>query len=562
MKKSASEGAFFSPRIFISFVLSLAAIITALFGFSGSSYSSPPGQPSNPAPNLIVISSYHNDTSRPLRESFVWPPPLTLEHEANENPKIPFHHIDKPDAVIQNMQVSILGVLTPTIPRPILNFNGIPYPGVGCNCAPSDSNGAVGETQYVQIVNEGYQVFDKRTGNSVLGPNTISSIWFGFGGVCENGGSGDPVVLYDHLANRWLISQFAGRPGVFPTDECIAVSTTSDATGSYHRYGFHLGTKAFDYPKLSVWPDAFYMSMIVFNSSLTAYLGPQPFAFDRASMLAGHPASLITFDPLGGNVDPLLPADLDGSRLPPAGAPNPFVEFPGNDKYNIYHFHVDFRNPAQSSFTLFASPDAAPFMQICPATRACVPQKDVRASSKLDAIGDRLMFRLAYRNFSTHESLVSNYTVKAGGVAGVRWFELRHVTSGTARVFQESTYQPDLTWRWMASAGMDKDGNLAIGFSASSPNIFPQIRYAGRKATDPLNTLAQGERHLFNGTGSQQRTGNRWGDYSGLSIDPVDDTTFWYTNEYYDATSSFNWRTRIGNFKVGGPVAGPSLNSD
>ena len=114
----------------------------------------------------------------------------------------------------------------------------------------------------------------------------------------------------------------------------------------------------------------------------------------------------------------------------------------------------------------------------------------------------------------------------------------------------------------MASAGMDKDGNLAIGFSASSPSIFPQIRYAGRKATDPLNTLAQGERHLFNGTGSQQRTGNRWGDYSGLSIDPVDDTTFWYTNEYYDATSSFNWRTRIGNFKVGGAVAVPSLNSD
>ena len=139
-----------------------------------------------------------------------------MEHEANENPKIPFHHIDKPDAVIQNTQVSILAVLT-TIPRPILNFNGIPYPGVGCNRAPSDSNGAVGETQYVQIVNEGYQVFDKRTGNSVLGlKNTISSIWFGFGGVCENGGSGDPVVLYDHLANRWLISQFAGRPASIP----------------------------------------------------------------------------------------------------------------------------------------------------------------------------------------------------------------------------------------------------------------------------------------------------------------------------------------------------------
>src|SRR6059058_5898626 len=119
------------------------------------------------------------------------------------------------------------------------------------------------------------------------------------------------------------------------------------------------------------------MSMIVFNSSVTAYLGPQPFAFDRVSMLPGKPATLITIDPLGGNVDPLLPADLDGSKLPPAGAPNPFVEFPGNGKYNIYHFHADFRSPAQSSFTLFASPGAAGFTQICPTTRACVPQKDV-----------------------------------------------------------------------------------------------------------------------------------------------------------------------------------------
>ena len=159
------------------------------------------------------------------------------------------------------------------------------------------------------------------------------------------------------------------------------------------------------------------------------------------------------------------------------------------------------------------------------------------------------MFRLAYRNFGSHESVVSNYTVSAGGVAGVRWFELRNVTSGPVTVFQESTYQPDTTWRWMGSAAMDKNGDLAVGFSASSANIFPQIRYAGRKVTDPLNTLAQGEAHLFDGTGSQKGTGNRWGDYSGLSIDPVDDITFWYTTEYYNSTSSFNWRTRIGNFK-------------
>ena len=150
----------------------------------------------------------------------------------------------------------------------------------------------MGLTQYVQIVNEGYQVFDKATGNSVLGPRSISSIWSGFGGVCQTGGSGDPVVLYDHLANRWLISQFAGASTI--TDECVAISTTSDATGSYYRYGFHLGSNFFDYPHLGVWPDAYYMSMNVFNSSGTTYLGPQPFAFDRTKMLAGQAATFVS----------------------------------------------------------------------------------------------------------------------------------------------------------------------------------------------------------------------------------------------------------------------------
>ncbi len=554
MKKSPrSEAAFFQLRMVISFVLSSIGVVLALLGFSGSYGASARAQAAAPGSGVVaVIASYHNDTSGPLRESFLWPPQTTSEHEANHNPKIPFHHLDSADPIIQNMSASMLGPLAPAIGRTILNFSGIRYPGVGCNCAPPDPNGAVGKTQFVQMVNEGYEVFDKSTGNSVLGPNSISSIWSGFGGACENGGSGDPIVVYDHHAGRWIITQFASLTGSPPiTHECVAVSTTSDATGTYNRYGFRLGSNFFDYPKLSVWPDAFYMSMNVFNATGTAYLGPQPFAFDRAKMLAGKPATVVTTaNPLGSNLDPILPADLDGSTLPPAGAPNSFVEFPGNNRYNVYHFHVDFATPANSTFTLFAKPAAAGFSQICPTTRACVPQKGVTSASKLDAIGDRLMFRLAYRNFGNHESVVSNYTVNAGGVAGVRWFELRNVTSGPVTVFQESTYQPDTTWRWLGSAAMDKAGNLAIGFSASSGGIFPQIRYAGRKVTDPLNTLAQGERHLFNGTGSQQQTGNRWGDYSALTVDPVDDTTFWYTNEYYDSTSPFNWRTRVGNFKL------------
>ena len=250
------------------------------------------------------------------------------DRDANENPKIPYRHIDGYDPVVQNWHVSQHGFTAPNIPAPIRNFDGIGYPGVGCNCAPPDTNGAVGLTQYVQMVNEGYQVFDKATGASVLGPNSITSIWTGFGGVCQTNGSGDPVVLYDHLANRWLISQFAGTS--VPTDECVAISQTSDATGAYYRYAFHLGTNFFDYPHLSVWPDAYYMSMNVFNAAGTSYLGPQPFAFDRTKMLAGQPATFVSpVGPLGGSVDAFLPADLDGSTLPPAGAPNTFVGFPG-----------------------------------------------------------------------------------------------------------------------------------------------------------------------------------------------------------------------------------------
>ena len=342
------------------------------------------------------------------------------------------------------------------------------------------------------------------------------------------------------------------------TDECVAVSTTSDATGTYNRYGFHLGSNFFDYPHLGVWPDAYYMSMNVFNSSARPTSARSLLPSIARRCWRARPATFISpVGPLGGSVPPFLPADLDGSTLPPAGAPNTFVGFPSGNQYTAYHFHVDFATPGNSTFTTFATPPAAGFTALCPTTRSCVPELGVTSANKLDGIGDRLMFRLAYRNFGDHEALVGNFTVSSGGVAGIRWFELRGVTAGPVTVFQESTYQPDTTWRWMGSTAMDRQGNLAIGFSASSSTINPQIRYAGRLATDPLNTLAQGEAHLFDGTGSQTGTSNRWGDYSALTIDPVDDATFWYTNEYYSCTTTFNWRTRIGIVRVELRVAGP-----
>lgn len=545
-----SQGGFFDARFSIAFILCFLGTLLALIGFGlspgGFAFAQTP-TPKKGVPFLVGVS-YHNDVSGSLRNLALLPV-SKIEHEDNRNPKIPNHHVDGKDPVIQNTK---LRALTPNVPSTILNFSGIGYPGVGCNCAPPDTNGSVGKTQYVQIVNEGYQVFDKATGASVMGPTSISSVWSGFGGVCETGGRGDPIVLYDRLADRWVLSQFAGTPVI--TDQCVAVSTTSDATGTYNRYGFHLGSNFFDYPKLGTWPDAYYMSMNVFDAASSNYLGPQPFALDRAAMLAGNPATFISpVGPLGSTVDPILPADVDGPTLPPAGAPETFVGFPGGGQYTTYHFHVDFATPANSTWTIFATPAAAAFTSLCPNTRGCVPQ--LGSPDNLDALGDRLMFRLPYRNFGDHESVVGTYSVSAGGVAGVRWFELRGVTTGPISVFQESTYQPDAIWRWLGSIAMDGAGNLAVGYSASNASINPQIRYAVRMSSDPLGTLGQGETTMIAGTGSQTGNENRWGDYASMTVDPVDDRTFWFTSEYFVATGG-SWQTRIGNFKFI-PVAQP-----
>ncbi len=539
------------------------SIFIVLFGlglFTGSSAQAQ-GKDSKTAPSkeeartgVISAASNKNDVSPPLRNQPPWPVVAKqFEREANVNPKIPHKHVDSPDPVVQNAHASILAQLVPSIPSPIRNFDGIPFPGVGCNCAPPDTDGEVGATQYVQMVNEAVQVFDKATGNSLMGPVSINSLWAGFGGICETGGGGDPVVLYDQLANRWVITQFAGSP---PTHECIAVSQTSDATGAYFRYDFTLGTNFFDYPHLGVWPDAYYCAFNVFNAGGTAFLGGQAFAFDRAKMLLGQPATFVTPGILpGGSTDEVfLPADLDGSILPTSGAPATFVYWPGGasgNTYRVLHFHADFVTPAMTTFTLFATVPSAGFTELCPGTRACVPEMG-GAAGILDGIGDRLMFRLAYRKFAdNHEAVVGNFSVSSGGVAGIRWFELRNVTAGPVTLFQESTYQPDTTWRWMGSVAMDGNGSLALGFSASSPTINPEMRYAGRFASDPIGVLAQGEATVpISPTGNQTSGLNRWGDYSDLTIDPVDDATFWFTTEYIPSNGTFNWRTRIASFKL------------
>ena len=376
---------------------------------------------------VIVAQSVKNDTSPRLGN--ITPKPVTPSpnHPAQPNPPIVHRHTNRTDPVVQDSPAA------PKMPGTLLNFDGIPFPGVNCNCAPPDTNGEVGSTQYVQIVNEGIEVWDKITGNSIFGPVGITTLWSGFGGPCENAGRGDPVVVYDQFANRWIVSQFAIGSAGIPESECVAVSTSDDATGSYNRYAFDLGTgfgvNFYDYPKLSVWPDAYYMSMNVFNSSGTAFLGPQPFAMDRSAMLNGTPAAIISTGMLSPSDDQLMPADVDGMNQPPSGAPNPFTEIGTNPTWKVWRFHVDFGQPNLSTFTLAGNIIPAPFSVIC-GGGSCVPQAGT--GDTLDTLGDRSMFRNAYRRFTDgHEALIGDMTVESNGVAGVRWYEINNATSGS-----------------------------------------------------------------------------------------------------------------------------------
>jgi subtilisin-like proprotein convertase family protein len=431
------------------------------------------------------------------------------------------------------------------MPAAEANFEGV---GNVDGVLPPDTNGDVGPDHYVQVVNSAFQIFTK-SGISVFGPAEINTLWTGFGGTCQNSNDGDPVVLYDGISDRWLISQFTATN---PFGECVAVSTTGDPTGSYFRYFFQFSTTIFyDYPKLGVWPDAYYLTANKFNGN--TFAGAAAIALERSSMLQGQTARFKEFaQPDDGA---LLPSDLDGATLPPAGSPNIMASMFDLSTLRVYKFHVDWTNLANSTFGPPISLPVTAFSQLCPSTRSCVRQPGT--SVGLDGLGDRLMHRLAYRNLGDHEAVVVNHAVDVGsGRAGVRWYEIRNL-AGTPSLFQSGTYAPDATSRWMGSIAMDRDGNIALGYSVSSSSVFPGIRYTGRLATDPQGTLPQGETTLIDGGGSQTHTASRWGDYAMMAIDPVDDCTFWFTTEYMPSTSSAGWHTRIGSFRFPGCGAGP-----
>ena len=520
------------------------------------------------------------DISPPLRDMGII---LAGGGEIAENEDreiIPFniHFAPEWDPVVQATTGNAPGK---EIPGPLVSFNGQPNVNF---VTPPDPNAAVGPNHVVAMVNLTFQIFDK-SGNSLFGPANNNTLWAGFGGACQTSNSGDPVVLYDRAADRYLLSQFTATSA--PYMECIAISTTNDPTGSYYRYAFSTGNNFPDYPKAGVWPDAFYFSTREFANGVT-FVGVGAYALNRAQALAGNPnPQLISFlvPPIGAGAnvgDGLLPSDMDGSTPPPAGSPNFFVGSQDNngpygaafDALNLYRFHADFANPGNSTFTLGSTIPVAPFNSIlamCNGGRACIPQPGT--STKIDHQGyrQRPLFRLAYRNFGDHESLVTNQSVSAGNgpngeVSGIRWWEVRN-PNGSPSIFQEGTYAPGLTdgiHRWMGSAAMDGQGNMALGYSASNgsnPAVFPSVWYTGRLAGDPLGTLPQGEGSIINGTGSLTSTASRWGDYTSLTIDPTDDQTFWYCNEWVPTTSSTGWVVRIGSFKLATGGSGANLVS-
>jgi hypothetical protein len=376
------------------------------------------------------------------------------------------------------------------------------------------------------------------------GPTAGNTLWTGFGGGCETNNDGDPIVQYDQAAGRWIFTQFS--VSTTPYLQCVAVSTTSDATSAYNRYAFSYGNTQFiDYPKLGVWPDAYYITYNIFNNG-TTFAGPKTCAWDRTAMLAGASATQVCFQ-LGTSVNSLLPADLDGATNPPAGAPNYQLSL-GSNALNFFKFHVDFATPANSTLTGPTSLAVPAFSKACNGG-TCVPQSGTK--QKLDSLGDRLMHRLAYRvQTGGAETLLVNHSVVAGTSTGIRWYEL-HVTTGSPSLYQAGTYAPDAKYRWMGSIAMDKNGNIGLGYSESSSTSNPSIAVTGRAVTDPLNVL-QAESVVKFGTGSQLRNLSRWGDYSAIQIDPTDDCTFYYTTEYLKSSGTFNWSTWITPFKMNG----------
>jgi hypothetical protein len=543
----------------LSFVgLAGLGMATAAEGPQDQSADGPPKVSGEP-PKAIFRGAFKAikfDISPPLRDMVPGVASVPEEGEADKDRPFPSAGALGPQDVDKIVQTKIG---PGEIPGPNLSWDGFSNM---CGCSPPDSDGDVGPNHYIIMVNLHFAIYSK-VGALMFGPVANNTLWTTFGGTCATHNSGDPVVLYDQLADRWILTQFTSSA---PFANCLAVSTTADPLGTYFRYALPVPSNVLpDYPKWGVWPDAYYLSTREVSAGLIG-----AYAIDRAAVLAGNPAAtIISFTVPGGAGggatagDGLLPTDLDGTQLPPAGSPNFFVGSMDNggpygapqDALTFFKFHADFAVPANSTFGLTNTLPVDPVDTMfgttsCTVSRMCIPQPTT--GNLVDHLGyrQRPTFRLAYRNFTTHESLVTTQSVEAAPlISGMRWYEIRSPQT-TPVIFQQGTFAPGVTdgvHRWMGSIAMDRAGNMLLGYSASNATtVFPSLRYTGRLVTDPPGQMPQGEGTIHAGTGSQ--TGSqRWGDYTAMTVDPADDCTFFYVNEYYPVNAGNTWRMRVGS---------------
>ncbi|MDP2721545.1 MAG: PKD domain-containing protein [Bacteroidales bacterium] len=488
-----------------------------------------------------ITKAAHFDISRPLGQ--VDPIPMGVRkrdwkekvvpnklHLTNELENTPLP--TGPDPVLQNSTRQFSG--TPQVNQ---NFSGITNTyGV----APPDTDGDVGPNHYLQMVNNGFAIWDKE-GNLLYGPADNITLWDGFPGPWSSTNDGDPVVLYDEYSDRWIATQFSlpNYPNG-PFYELVAVSETGDPLGAWYRYAFEFDAMP-DYPKFGVWPDGYYFTTNLFSNG--GFSGGGISILDRSAMLTGDPDAQMIFFVIGynwSNHSSFLPADADGALPPPADSPSYMVNM-GNNVLRVYKVDVDWVNTANSFIEQLSTLSTAPF-----STNGLNIQQP-GTSQTLSTLAGRLMYRLQYRNFGDYQVMLTNHTVNAGnGKAGVRWYELRNYGTGW-EIYQQGTFAPaDGDNRWMASVAMNQGGDIAVGYSVSGANTYPSIRVAGQSAGAPagLGVLDIDEVSIYEGTQSQSGV-DRWGDYSAMAVDPTDGMSFWYTTEY--SNGGWGWRSQIAS---------------
>ena len=473
-----------------------------------------------------------------------------------------------------------------SVAQTVTSFDGIAAAQVAHPEFDVDPNGAVGTKQYMEWINVYYQAYDKVTLAPVWSsPQPASNPFTANGLNACNNFSGDGIINFDRLASRWVISVRTTISNNYTY--CIAISNTDDLSSkslSWHAYEVPLnpilGTNSQgnvyfpDWPKLGTWPDAYYLT-IDLNDVNNNYreVGVVVCALDRTNMLNGgtpnSPQCFTNPSTVNGSLylaHSLIPADVDGTTAPPSGRDEYLVsiENPVNDgvtktsnSFNLWQFHVDWTNPANSTFTQ-SSVSVAPYTPGCynaasPSQTICVPEPTTGTTGQhIDSVGDRFMPRFGYRNFGSYESFLISHTVQPGGSqqTGIRWYELRG--SGTPTLYQDGTVNPDTSlYRFMPSIAQDSSGNAAVGYSVSSASVHPGLSASWWNL---VNLTAPVEVSLYSGAADEENT-YHWGDYSSITVDPVDGCTFWYVNEYFptnETGTAINWHTRIANFRLSG----------